>query len=118
MDLLIGLVLALVIGIATRGFGLDRDRALYPIVTMVIASYYLLFAVMAGSTAALIADGRYNAEDDVADLVLVQVGVARADLVDQSDDEVDGLDLVQRAVLLLAARRADRLVDEGFFGHV
>ncbi len=57
MDLLIGLVLALVIGIATRGFGLDRDRALYPIVTMVIASYYLLFAVMAGSTAALIADG-------------------------------------------------------------
>jgi len=57
MDLLIGLVLALVIGVATRSLGLDRDRALYPIVIMVIATYYLLFAVMAGSTAALVADG-------------------------------------------------------------
>jgi hypothetical protein len=34
--------------------GLDRDRALYPIVTIVIASYYALFAVMGASTHALL----------------------------------------------------------------
>jgi len=28
------------------GLGLDRDRAFYPVVTMVIASYYALFAAM------------------------------------------------------------------------
>jgi hypothetical protein len=34
--------------------GLDRDRALYPTVAIVIASYYALFAVMGGSTHALL----------------------------------------------------------------
>ena len=34
--------------------GLDRDRAFYPTVMMVIASYYALFAVMGGSTHALL----------------------------------------------------------------
>ena len=29
--------------------GLDRDRAIYPTVTIVIASYYGLFAVIGGS---------------------------------------------------------------------
>jgi hypothetical protein len=48
----------------------------------------------------------------------VEVWVAGAQFVDQADDEVDGLDLVERAVALLAARGTDRLVDEGFFGHV
>jgi hypothetical protein len=32
---------------------LDRDRAFYPTVLMVVASYYALFAVMGGSTRAL-----------------------------------------------------------------
>jgi hypothetical protein len=34
--------------------GLDRDRAFYPTVTIVIASLYALFAVMGGSTQALV----------------------------------------------------------------
>jgi hypothetical protein len=34
--------------------GLDRDRAFYPTVMVVIASYYVLFAVMGGSTHALL----------------------------------------------------------------
>jgi hypothetical protein len=34
--------------------GLDRDRAWYPAVTLVIASYYALFAVMGASTQALV----------------------------------------------------------------
>jgi hypothetical protein len=34
--------------------GLDRDRAFYPTVTIVIASYYALFAVLGASTQALV----------------------------------------------------------------
>jgi hypothetical protein len=34
--------------------GLDRDRSFYPTVTIVIASYYALFAVMGASTHALV----------------------------------------------------------------
>jgi hypothetical protein len=50
---LIGAVLAFgVSGIATL-IGLDRDRAFYPTVLIVIASYYALFAVMGGSDHAL-----------------------------------------------------------------
>ena len=33
---------------------LDRDRAFYPTVTMVVASYYVLFAVMGASTHTLV----------------------------------------------------------------
>jgi hypothetical protein len=33
---------------------LDRDRAFYPVVMIVIASYYALFAVMGGSSHALV----------------------------------------------------------------
>jgi len=59
-----------------------------------------------------------DSKHDVADQVFVEVGVACAQFVDQPDHQVQWFDLVQRAVALLAARRADRLVDEGFFGHV
>ena len=34
----------------------DRDRAFYPVVVIVIASYYVLFAVMSGSIHALVLD--------------------------------------------------------------
>lgn len=37
--------------------GLDRDRAYYPTILMVIALYYALFAAMAGSNAALLYEG-------------------------------------------------------------
>jgi hypothetical protein len=36
--------------------GLDRDRAFYPTVMVVIASYYILFAVMGGSTHILLVE--------------------------------------------------------------
>ena len=48
--LAIGVVLALVVSAYASWIGLDRDRAFYPTVLVVIASYYVLFAVMAGIT--------------------------------------------------------------------
>lgn len=49
MPYLVGVILAAAVcGFATMA-GLDRDRAFYPTVTIVIASYYGLFAVMGGS---------------------------------------------------------------------
>lgn len=49
MDFLIGVLLALAVGASASGFGLDRDRAFYPTMMIVIASYYALFAAIAGS---------------------------------------------------------------------
>ena len=53
MPYLIGVVLALSVAIFARLVGLDRDRAFYPAVLIVIASYYGLFAVMGGSMRSL-----------------------------------------------------------------
>jgi hypothetical protein len=50
----VGVALALVIGGFATWVGLDRDRAFYPVVVVVIASYYALFAVIGGSTHALV----------------------------------------------------------------
>lgn len=47
----IGFVLALAIVALGRLSGLDRDRALYPVALMVIATYYVLFAAMGGAQA-------------------------------------------------------------------
>lgn len=46
MALLIGALLALAVGLLCTFAGLDRDRALYPAVTIVVASYYVLFAAI------------------------------------------------------------------------
>jgi len=54
--LLVGAVLAFAIGLVTRTSGMDRDRALYPIVTIVVGSYYALFAVMGASTQTLVVE--------------------------------------------------------------
>lgn len=54
MEFLIGAVLALSVGLSATCIGLDRDRAFYPTVTVVIASYYALFAVMGGSIQVLV----------------------------------------------------------------
>lgn len=51
--LLVGVLLAVTVGLMATSVGLDRDRAFYPTVTMVIAAYYVLFAVMGASTQAL-----------------------------------------------------------------
>ena len=50
---LVGVVLAFAVGVFATLVGLDRDRAFYPTVMIVIASLYALFAVMGGSTHAL-----------------------------------------------------------------
>jgi uncharacterized membrane protein YiaA len=51
---LVGGFLAFVVGLFATVSRLDRDRAFYPTVAIVIASYYSLFAVMGGSTRALV----------------------------------------------------------------
>jgi hypothetical protein len=52
--LLVGALLALAVGLLASAVGLDRDRAFYPTVTIVIASYYALFAVMGASAHVLV----------------------------------------------------------------
>ena len=54
MALVVGALLALAVGLFATGVGLDRDRTFYPTVTIVIASYYALFAIMGASTHALV----------------------------------------------------------------
>src|SRR3954454_4014062 len=49
MPCVIGTVLALAVAAFARLVGFDRDRAFYPTVVMVVASYYVLFAAMSGS---------------------------------------------------------------------
>jgi hypothetical protein len=53
MEYFIGVVLAGGVGIFTTLLRMDRDRALYPAVLIVIAALYDLFAVMGGSSQAL-----------------------------------------------------------------
>ncbi len=50
----VGVALAGLTFLLARSVGFDRDRAFYPVVLIVIASYYLLFAVMGGSARAII----------------------------------------------------------------
>jgi hypothetical protein len=45
----VGIVLSLGVAVFARWVGFDRDRAFYPTVLIVIASYYVLFAAMVGS---------------------------------------------------------------------
>jgi hypothetical protein len=59
--LLVGTLLAFSVGLLATGSGLDRDRAFYPVVTIVIASLYALFAVMGASTHALVVESLVGA---------------------------------------------------------
>lgn len=61
MALLVGALLAFAVGLLASASGLDRDRAFYPIVTIVIASYYALFAVIGASTHALVLESLVGA---------------------------------------------------------
>ncbi len=56
MEYLAGVVIALLVSLSATLIGFDRDRAFYPTVLAVIASYYDLFAVMGGSLQALVAE--------------------------------------------------------------
>ena len=49
MEYLIGLILSLVVAGFAIIVGFDRERSFYPTVLIVIASYYVLFAVMGAS---------------------------------------------------------------------
>ena len=49
MPYIIGIVLAVGVALFARCVGFDRDRAFYPTVLIVIASYYVLFAAMGDS---------------------------------------------------------------------
>ena len=56
MPFVIGIVLSISVAVFARGVGFDRDRAFYPTVLIVIASYYVLFAAMTGSIHAVLTE--------------------------------------------------------------
>jgi hypothetical protein len=49
MAYVIGIVASAGVAVFARSVGFDRDRAFYPTVVIVVALYYVLFAVMSGS---------------------------------------------------------------------
>ena len=62
MALIIGVSLALAVGVLLgTTLRLDRDRAFYPTVTIVIASYYALFAAMGAPTGILVLESLVGA---------------------------------------------------------
>lgn len=54
MSYMIGAALAAAVGLLATMIGFDRDRAFYPTVTIVIASYYVLFAITGGATPSIL----------------------------------------------------------------
>ena len=56
MALLVGAAVALGVAVFGTLTGMDRDRAFYATVLVVVASYYNLFAVLGGSVSALQAE--------------------------------------------------------------
>jgi hypothetical protein len=56
MEYMIGVILTLAVVAFAAVIGFDRERAFYPTVLIVIASYYALFAVMGASTRTLIVE--------------------------------------------------------------
>jgi hypothetical protein len=54
MEYLIGTAVAISVCLAASIVGFDKDRAFYPVVLIVIASYYILFAAMGASVQALL----------------------------------------------------------------
>jgi hypothetical protein len=56
MEYAIGIAAAAVVGLFATLVGFDKERGFYPVVLIVIAGLYLLFAAMAGSTSSLVAE--------------------------------------------------------------
>lgn len=51
MEALVGIAVAVAVGVFATVSGFDRDRSVYPLILMVIASYYVLFSAMDESRA-------------------------------------------------------------------
>ena len=56
MEYAIGIMAAVAVGRFASWIGFDKERCFYPVVLIVIATLYLLFAVLAQSPAALLAE--------------------------------------------------------------
>ena len=56
MEFAIGVAAATAVGLFATVIGFDKERSFYPVVLIVIANLYLLFAAMAGSTDSLVAE--------------------------------------------------------------
>ena len=56
MEYIIGIVLGLVIAGLAKVLGYDKDRSFYPVILIVIAMYYVLFAVMNENTGIIITE--------------------------------------------------------------
>lgn len=56
MEYVVGIAAATTVGVFGTLVGFDKERSFYPVVLIVIASLYLLFAVMASSTESLVAE--------------------------------------------------------------
>lgn len=56
MEYAAGVILAIAVGLFASLSGFDKERSFYPTVLIVIATYYLLFAAMAKSADALVAE--------------------------------------------------------------
>jgi hypothetical protein len=89
MAYLIGIVLALAVSAYATALELDRDRAFYPTVLIVVAAYYVLFAAMGGSGRVVIVESLLMAVFVVAaslgfrgSLWLVAAGLAAHGVLD------------------------------------
>jgi hypothetical protein len=132
MAYLVGALLALAVGGLGTIVGLDRDRAFYPTIMLVIASLYVLFAVMGGSTDALLIEAAVATGFVAVTLVgfkyslwLVVAALASHGILDVFHDQLianpgvpvwwpafclayDGVAAGYLAVILLATERGQR----------
>lgn len=56
MEFIVGVALALLVCGAAAWLGMDRDRVFYPAVLIVVATYYILFAVIDGGQDVLLSE--------------------------------------------------------------
>ena len=69
MPYVVGIVLSLSVALFARRVGFDRDRAFYPTVLIVIASYYVLFAAMSESVRTVLLESMVMAGFSMAAVV-------------------------------------------------
>jgi hypothetical protein len=74
MPYVIGIVLSAGVALFARWVGFDRDRAFYPTVLMVIASYCVLFATMSELVQAVLLGQEHGEKGCSADVPSVYQG--------------------------------------------